>query len=63
MSSNIEKAERVGENLVVTFKNGGRYTYYDVPASVYAEYQEAESKGSFLAKNIRGRYRTQKHED
>lgn len=60
MSSNVESAKRVGGDVVVTFKGGQRYRYYGVPQDVFDAYGEAESKGSFVARELRGRYRTQK---
>lgn len=63
MSSNVKSAERVGGDVVVTFVNGGKYTYHDVPDEVFVEYSKAESKGSFVAKNLRGKFRTRKHEE
>lgn len=49
-----DEARRV---LCVEFKNGSRYEYYDVPASVFQQMKAAESKGQFLSVNIKGRYR------
>lgn len=43
--------------LTVEFKNGGTYAYYDVPEMVFDQMQAAESKGQFLAQNIKGVYR------
>jgi hypothetical protein len=60
MSSNVSDVKREGGDLVVTFKNGGRYRYHGVPDEVYVEYQKAESKGTFVARELRGRYRTVK---
>jgi hypothetical protein len=58
-SSNISSAryEDVERILEVTFHNGGTYQYHDVPAQVAAEFGQAESKGSFLARAIKGIYR------
>jgi hypothetical protein len=41
----------------VTFRNGGHYRYFDVPADVYQNAIAAESIGSFMAKQIKGKYR------
>ncbi len=62
MSSNVKELKRAGADVVVTFTNGGRYRYYGVPDEVYADYQKADSKGAFVSKNLRGRFRTQKLE-
>ena len=58
-SSNIASARYDGEGqiLEITFHNGGIYQYYDVPAQLAAEFGQAESKGSFLARAIKGHYR------
>jgi hypothetical protein len=43
--------------LIVEFKNGGRYNYFDVPANVYEAMKAAPSTGEFLARNVKGRFR------
>lgn len=43
--------------LEVEFHNGGRYHYYDVPEHVSQAFEHAESKGVFLARNIKGHFR------
>ncbi len=43
--------------LIVEFKNGGRYNYYDVPEVIFEQMKAAPSKGQFLAQNIKGKYR------
>ena len=43
--------------LTVKFVNGDEvYEYKNVPKTVYDELMAAESKGSYFAKNIKGRY-------
>lgn len=43
--------------LTVTFVDQeGTYEYQKVPESVYKELMAAESKGSFFAKNIKGKF-------
>jgi hypothetical protein len=42
--------------LVVEFKHGGRYEYYDVPESIFKEMVAARSKGRFFQDNIRDDY-------
>lgn len=43
--------------LIVQFKSGSTYEYYDVPVNVFTQMSGASSKGQFLAKNIKGSYR------
>jgi hypothetical protein len=43
--------------LLVEFKDGGRYQYYDVPGHVFEQMKAAASKGQFLAQKIKGAYR------
>jgi hypothetical protein len=58
-SSNIagfDYVEKTGV-LIVEFKNGGRYSYYDVPQAVFEQMKSAPSKGQFLAQHVKGTYR------
>lgn len=58
-SSNIA-AIRYDEDqllLEVEFLNSTRYHYYEVPAHVAQAFEQAPSKGSFLASTIKGHYR------
>ncbi|ESX80681.1 MULTISPECIES: KTSC domain-containing protein [unclassified Mesorhizobium] len=43
--------------LQVLFNNGGVYEYYGVPARMAEEFERSESKGVFLAANLKGHYR------
>ena len=43
--------------LEVEFQDGAVYQYFDVPANVHAEFVGASSVGSYLAREIKGRYR------
>lgn len=43
--------------LVVEFRNGGRYNYYDVPQVLFNEMKSAPSKGQFHAQRIKGAFR------
>lgn len=43
--------------LEVEFLNGGRYHYYDVPAQIAYDFDQAASKGEYLAASIKGHYR------
>lgn len=58
-SSNIAGFDYIPERklLIVEFKNGGRYNYYDVPQAVFERMKAAPSKGQFLAQNVKGAYR------
>jgi hypothetical protein len=47
-------------NLVIKFKNGGVYRYKDVDFDTYSGFAEAESKGKYLAKNIKNKFVTEK---
>lgn len=42
--------------LTVVFKNNREYFYDNVPAEVWIQFNEAESKGKFYALNIIGKY-------
>ncbi|WP_199797448.1 KTSC domain-containing protein [Porphyrobacter sp. CACIAM 03H1] len=58
-SSNIA-AIRYDEDqllLEVEFLNGSRYHYYDVPLQIAQAFDQAGSKGEFLAASIKGHYR------
>lgn len=58
-SSNIAGFDYLPEQkvLIVEFKNGGRYNYYDVPAVMFERMKAATSKGQFLAQNIKNTFR------
>lgn len=43
--------------LEVTFKNGKRYRYYDVPMQVFVIIGESESAGKAFAKLVRPKYK------
>ncbi|MCX6897204.1 MAG: KTSC domain-containing protein [Verrucomicrobia bacterium] len=42
--------------LTVAFHNGSIYEYDDVPRSVFHDFLDADSKGGFHAREIRGHY-------
>ena len=46
--------------LEVEFQDGSVYRYYEVPRDVYLDMVNDFSAGSFLARHIKGHYRTQK---
>ena len=43
---------RATKELYVEFVNGSVYTYVDVPETLYAEFLNAKSRGSFLNTEI-----------
>lgn len=63
-SSNIRSIgyDESKADLHVEFKGSGIYIYHDVPKEVYDGFMAAESKGNFLAKNIKGVYSASKKE-
>jgi hypothetical protein len=56
-SSNIAGFDYVNGTLIVEFKNGSRYNYYDVPQTMFEQMKAAPSKGQFLAQHVKGAYR------
>ena len=44
--------------MEVEFCNGALYRYLDVPASVYREFQTADSKAQYYVWHIKGQYRS-----
>lgn len=61
-SSNIDSIRYENEQFVleVTFLNGGIYQYFDVPPHIVGDFKQAGSKGEFLAREIKGRFRYSK---
>ncbi len=57
-SSNIEKVGYDDENqeLHVQFLSGGYYIYHGVPRAVFDEMMNAPSKGSYLNREVKGRF-------
>lgn len=56
-ASNIHKIEWDESNLIVHFNNGGKYQYLDIPSEVSVGLGNAESPGSYLHLEIKGKYR------
>jgi len=56
-ASNVHKIEWDDNNLIVQFNNGGRYQYLDIPAEISIGMSEAKSPGSYLNREIKGKYR------
>lgn len=46
-----------GQILIVEFRHGGIYNYYDVPESVFEQMRGASSKGQFFLESIKETYR------
>ena len=44
------------QRLVVRFNDGGEYAYVGVPGEVHRSFADADSKVSFFAAEISGRY-------
>lgn len=59
-SSHIVDIEYNGKNLFVTFNNGSRYEYYDVPEQVANPIIKSPSKGKYMWANIRDQYKYRK---
>ena len=57
-SSNVEAIgyDEGLRELAVRFKSGGTYVYHDVPKSVFDDFLESESKGRFIANEIKNQY-------
>lgn len=57
-SSNLAGIAYDSQQMVLTvwFLNGSIYNYYDVPKAVWTSFQNADSKGKYLAANIKGRF-------
>jgi len=57
-SSNIESIGYDNENqdLHVHFVNGGIYVYHQVPHNIFDEIMNADSKGSYLNREVKGIY-------
>lgn len=55
-SSNVESVFHDRDVLYVKYKGGACYRYTGVPAAVYDNLMLAESKGSFVNKEIKGAY-------
>lgn len=59
-SSHLERAEydETHRMLVVGFKGGATYSFQNVPAEKWKAFQEAPSKGSYLASEIKPHHRS-----
>ena len=52
--------DRRSRQLTITFKSGGKYVYFEVPAQVYEDLLAAPSAGRYFDANIRDRYHFQR---
>ncbi|MBH1999699.1 MAG: KTSC domain-containing protein [Sphingomonadaceae bacterium] len=43
--------------LTVTFRENGKYLYYDVPAAVFDAFSKAPSAGSFFNAHVKDQFR------
>jgi hypothetical protein len=43
--------------LTVTFRENGKYLYYDVPAAVFDAFSKAPSAGSFFNAHVKDEFR------
>ncbi|MFC3444025.1 KTSC domain-containing protein [Sphingobium sp. AP50] len=57
-SSMIERVafDDEARTLSISFRQTGKYLYYDVPAIIFEELCKAASVGSFFNEQIRGRF-------
>lgn len=63
-SSNLELVSysRKNKTLIIVFKSGAVYQYYNVSRYQFEKLRQAESKGRYFHKNIRTKYRFEKLE-
>lgn len=61
-SSNIKAVnyDKETKTMEVSFSNGSRYKYEEVPAEKYEAFIKAESKGKHFATEIRNKFRSTK---
>ena len=61
LSSHIDSAEYddAERTLYVTYKNGAKYSYAEVPAEKWEAFQAATSKGEYLRDEIKPKHPTQ----
>lgn len=61
-SSNLKKSEYDTETklMVVTFNNGLKYQYEEVPHQIYTKFRMSESQGKFFNSNILKNYKYKK---
>lgn len=61
-SSNISRIayDDINEALYVKYKQGTEYRYLNVPKKIYEDLSNAESKGSYMNSQIKGKFEFQK---
>lgn len=53
--------DRESQELIVTFKNGGQYKYFDVPAELFEQLSSVtENLGKFFTANVKTKFRFEK---
>ncbi|MEU7512083.1 KTSC domain-containing protein [Streptomyces sp. NPDC042898] len=59
VSSNVKSIAYDAPSCVleVKFKSGAVYRYYNVPVAIHELFLEADSKGRYLARHIKGKFR------
>ena len=62
-SSMLKAADKVGNDLVVEFKNGRKYLYKNVPEKIINDLLAAESAGKFLNAEIKQNYQGESMEE
>ena len=55
-SSLIKNISYTGKGLILEFRDGGKYLYYNVPYDVYKEFVDAQSIGKYFHEKINGIY-------
>ena len=59
-SSNIDAISHSETTLKVKFRHSGEYEYLDVPRSVFLQACNAPSIGTFIATNVKNKYKHRK---
>lgn len=59
-SSNIESIGYEKNDLIVEFKNGNTYKYFNVEKTLYEAFLKSDSKGKFLNNFIKNNYKYSK---
>lgn len=54
-SSNLKAADynTINKHLMVTFNNGQKYLYYDIPWEIFTKFRMAESQGRYFSSEIK----------
>ena len=56
-SSSINSIGETKGGMIVEFKGGARYKYFDVPSEIVGELIGADSVGKYFNSNILGQYK------